>query len=136
MTETPKKKSLRDYILGSRNKLKKKFRVSYVYMDLQTHQDVSAVDKSSALAQAKKELHDPSHMRNISVKQINEGDQHWDAKSREIIDAVVKQLGFAHTAQERRDILQKMAEDHKVNYSDLYNAIVSKTGTQFFSNDN
>jgi hypothetical protein len=125
-------KSLKDYILGVNNKPKKKFRVSYSYLDLNTHQDVDAVSTADAISKAKAELLDPKYMQNVKVRQLEEG---WNKHSRDIIDATIKLLADQTTAEGKRNVVQKMAEKHNINFSDLYNAISSATGTDYFNKD-
>lgn len=136
MTDTHQKKSLRDYLMGAKNKVSKKFRVSYTYMDLKTHQDVVATDKSSALKAAKRELLDPKYMKGVVVQELHENaNRHWNQHSKKIIDAAINLIAKQKTAAQRRNAIMKVADDNKVSYGDLYSAITCKTGTELFTHD-
>lgn len=130
-------KSLRDYLNRKNQAPKKKFRISYNYMDLNTHQDVMAVNKAEALKIAKSQLLDPKYMKNTRVQEIMEAfeDVHWNKHSKNIISAALRLVAQEKTAAARRELLTKIAKTHKVSFNDLYNAIIAKTGADYFSKD-
>ena len=59
----------------------------------------------------------------------------FDKKSMDLIDGALRITAFAKTAEERRDALNKYAEEKGVSVTDLLNAIKSDTGSDYFTKD-